>query len=45
MRNQEKNGLFHKMHEYGVGTPHIEKETGTVSLKAILRKIFNKDNE
>ena len=25
--------------------PHIEKETGIVSLEAILRKILNKDNE
>ncbi len=25
--------------------PYIEKETGIVSLEAILRKIFNKDNE
>ena len=25
--------------------PHIEKETGIVSLEAILRKKLNKDNE
>ena len=38
-------GSFHKNLIAALKRPYIEKETGIVSLEAILRKIFNKDNE
>jgi hypothetical protein len=43
--DEEKNGSFHKKHDYVFGTPSYREGNGDCSLEAIIRKISNKDNE